>query len=380
MSAFPERTEVAIVGAGPAGLALAIGLARRGVDFVILDALPEAQNTSRAAVIHAGTLKALEPLDLAGPLIAQGLRVTGFRVRDRDRVLLRADFRALRHAPPFALMIPQDETEAILTRRLAGLGHAVLRPLAAERIETVSEGAVVTLADGRRIAARYVVGADGQDSTVRRQAGIDFPGKTHGSFMLADLRMDWPIPKDEVTLFFSAGGTLVVAPMSQDRYRVVAQCPEAPPRPSVADVQAVIDARGPRHGARVRQVLWGSRFRVHHRLAERFRAGPVLLIGDAAHVHSPAGGQGMNLGLRDAAALAEALTAALREGREGALDDHAAARMAAAREVLRMTDRLTAVATLRAPPLRLLRNLAIRAASSVPALRRRVARLLAGAE
>nr|WP_240540681.1 FAD-dependent monooxygenase [Paracoccus sp. pheM1] len=159
--------------------------------------------------------------------------------------MLRADFRSLRHALPFALMIPQDETEAILTQRLAGLGHCVLRPAAAERIETAADGAVVTLVDGRRIATRYAVGADGQNSTVRDQAGIAFPGKTHGSFMLADVRMGWPIPKDEVTLFFSAGGTLVVAPMSQDRYRVVAQCPEAPPacRPGQAEDGRMRDDR-----------------------------------------------------------------------------------------------------------------------------------------
>lgn len=118
-------------------------------------------------------------------------------------MLLRADFRSLRHALPFALMIPQDETEAILTQRLAGLGHCVLRPAAAERIETAADGAVVTLVDGRRIATRYAVGADGQNSTVRDQAGIAFPGKTHGSFMLADVRMGWPIPKDEAARWWS---------------------------------------------------------------------------------------------------------------------------------------------------------------------------------
>lgn len=373
-----KQSDVVIVGAGPAGLALAIGLAQRGVDFIILDALPDAQNTSRAAVIHAGTLNALAPLGVADRLIAQGIRVTGFRARDRERVLLHADFGELRDAPPFALMIPQDESEAILTERLSGLGHRVLRPLLAERIETAADAATVVLADGRRIGARFVVGADGQDSTIRKQAGIGFPGKTHGSFMLADVRMDWPIPKDEVTLFFSVGGTLVVAPMSRDRYRVVAQCPDAPAEPAVPDVQAVIDARGPGRGARVREILWGSRFRVHHRMADRFRAGPVLLLGDAAHVHSPAGGQGMNLGLRDAVALADALAAALREGRESALDDYAAARMAAAREILRMTDRLTAIATLRPRALRMLRNLVIRKASTLPAWRRYVARRLAG--
>src|SRR5690606_11627552 len=122
--------------------------------------------------------------------------------------------------------------------------------------------------------------------------------------------------------------------------------------PTIADVQAVIDARGPRTGARVTEVLWGSRFQVHHKLAERVRAGRIVLAGDAAHVHSPAGGQGMNLGLKDAVALADALDRCLRTGHERALDEYAAARHAAAADVLRMTDRLTAVATIRQRPLR----------------------------
>lgn len=380
MKQLPDNVDILIVGAGPTGLALASGLAMRGMDFIIIDALPEAQNTSRAAVIHAGTLAALADLGVVERMIAQGIKVTSFRARDRDRVLLHSDFAALRHAPPFALMIPQDETEAILTERLAELGHRVIRPLTAVKLEIADSGVVVTFSDGRTVRARFVVGADGQNSTIRQQAGIGFPGETYGSFLLADVRMDWPLPRDEVTLFFSDEGTLVVAPMSQDRYRIVAQYPEAPAEPTVADVQAIIDQRGPRRGGRVREILWGSRFRVHHKLATRFREGPVLLLGDAAHVHSPAGGQGMNLGLRDAVALAIALDTALRDKREDALDEYAANQTAAAQKVLRMTDRLTKVATLRTRPFRIIRNAIIRLVSSLPAVRRKIASLLAGAD
>ena len=123
MNLSPQKVDVVIVGAGPTGLALAIGLAQRGVDFIILDALPEAQNTSRAAVIHAGTLEALRNLKIADRLIEAGIKVQNFRVRERSRVLLRADFGVLRTPTPFALMIPQDESEALMTAQLSALGH-----------------------------------------------------------------------------------------------------------------------------------------------------------------------------------------------------------------------------------------------------------------
>ena len=374
-------TRVLIVGAGPAGLATAIGLAQQGVDFVIVDALGAAQNTSRAAVVHSATLDSLRALGVADRMIAQGIKVPFFRVRERDAVLFQTDFSALEVPMPFALMIPQDETEAIMTARLAELGHEVRRPVRLTGYARKAQGVRATC-DGEGapfvVEARYIVGADGEKSAVRDGAGIGFPGDTYGSFVLADVRMDWPIARTEVSLFFAGAGTLVVAPMSNDRYRVVAQEPNAPPEPSLGDVQRILDERGPRGGARVREVLWGSRFQVHHKIADRLHDGPVVLVGDAAHVHSPAGGQGMNLGLRDAAALARALGDALGQGTDAPLAAYARERRAAAARVLRMTDRLTRVATRTGRPVRWIRNRLISAASHVPALRRAAARTLAG--
>ncbi|BDU18129.1 FAD-dependent monooxygenase [Lysobacter auxotrophicus] len=374
-------TQVLIVGAGPAGMSTAIGLAQQEVDFTIIDALPEAQNTSRAAVIHAATLESVRELQIADALISRGLKVPFFRVRDRDQDLLRVEFSGLPAASPYALMIPQDETEQILTDRLAAAGRRVDRLV---RLTELTRGRdhVVAACEGPKgecvIRAQYIVGADGMGSTVREQSGIAFPGKTYGSFLLADVRMEWPLSRDEVSLFFSGEGTLVVAPMSQDRYRVVAQLEGATSIPTTDDVQALIDERGPCRGVRIHELLWGSRFQVHHRLAATFRDGPVLLVGDAAHVHSPAGGQGMNLGIRDAVALSTALGESIRVGSDEPLDSYNETRRTAATKVLAMTDRLTRLATIRSPAARWIRNHLIDAAGRSARVRAYAAQTLAG--
>jgi 2-polyprenyl-6-methoxyphenol hydroxylase-like FAD-dependent oxidoreductase len=156
----------------------------------------------------------------------------------------------------------------------------------------------------------------------------------------------------------------------------VAEVDDAPEQPDVAYAQRLLDTRGPRRTTvKVTDVIWGSRFRIHERVADRYRAGRVLLAGDAAHTHSPAGGQGMNLGLRDAVALGDALSVALREGREDKLDEYAAGSRAEAIEVVALAHRLTRLAT--APPaVRPLRNAALRLLAQVPAFRRRLAEQL----
>jgi 2-polyprenyl-6-methoxyphenol hydroxylase-like FAD-dependent oxidoreductase len=216
-------------------------------------------------------------------------------------------------------------------------------------------------------------------STVRELSGIAFPGARYGeSFLLADVRLAGGVPRDEVVLYFSPAGMVVVAPLPDGLHRIVATLDEAPEQPGPGDVQALLDARGPeRERALVREVLWGSRFRVHHRVADRYRAGRVVLAGDAAHVHSPAGGQGMNTGIQDAIALADALAAALAGAGAAPLDAYGAARRPVALQVIALADRLTRLATtsrwLRPP-----RNALLRALARNRAFLRRLALQLSG--
>ncbi|MEV6441501.1 FAD-dependent monooxygenase [Amycolatopsis sp. NPDC051716] len=384
-TSLPARTDVLVVGAGPAGLAAAITLAEAGVDFVLLDRLAEGANTSRACVVHARTLEVLAELGVTERLKEEGVVVPRFTVRDGASVLATVPFGGLPTAFPYTLMVPQERTEAVLLARLREAGGDVRRPYRVTALAGDDTGVTVTVSDADgtpgTVRARYVIGADGMHSTVREQAGIAFTGSSYAeSFVLADVRMNWPLARDEVSLHLSPEGVTVVAPLpgAPDRYRVVATVAEAPERPGIADVQSIVDARGPEGGrTRVTEVLWSSRFRVHHRVAEHYRAGRVLLAGDAAHVHSPAGGQGMNTGIQDAVALGRLLARVVAGEPATILDGYETTRRPVATEVVAFTDRMTRMATLRPRPARLLRNTVLKAAFSLPPVRAKLAYQLA---
>jgi 2-polyprenyl-6-methoxyphenol hydroxylase-like FAD-dependent oxidoreductase len=385
MSGPPRTTDVVIVGAGPTGLALAAILAKEGVSFALVDRLPEGANTSRAAVVHARTLEVLEELGVTDRLRAAGHVVPRFTLRDRDHVLATIRFDRLPTRYPYTLMVPQNVTEAILLGRLRELGGDVHRPYTATDLEQDADGVAVTVvAEGqppRTIRARYAVGADGMHSALRERAGIGFSGNAYEqSFMLADVRMSWSLAGDEVMLFFSPEGLVVVAPLPGGRHRIVATVDEAPEQPEVTDVQQLLDERGPVEGAaRIHEIVWGSRFRVHHRMANSYRAGRILLAGDAAHVHSPAGGQGMNTGIQDGVALGHALAAVLAgRSTESELDEYQRTRRPVAERVVAFTDRMTRVATLRGTRARSVRNSLIRVIGRIPPVRRRLAIELSG--
>jgi 2-polyprenyl-6-methoxyphenol hydroxylase-like FAD-dependent oxidoreductase len=383
MTALPSSTDVVIVGAGPTGLALACVLAGKGVDFVLIERQPESPNTSRAVAIHAHTLEVLEELKVTPRLVAEGRSVRRFIVRDRDRVLAAVPFHALPTRYPYALMVPQQITEAILSDRLRELGGRILRPHAVADVQQDGEGVSVSLDGERRrtIRARYLVGADGMHSTVRERAGIGFTGEAYPhSFVLADVRMQWQMSADEAMLFLAPEGLAVVAPLPGDRHRIVATLDDAPEHPTIDDVQRLLDTRGPiANPARVREVLWSSRFRVHHRLADQYRAGRILLAGDAAHVHSPAGGQGMNTGIQDAMMLGRALSSVvLGLADERQLDEYERRRRPVAKRVVAFTDRMTRMATLRSTRSRRIRNAVLQTIGRLPAIPRKLATELAG--
>ncbi len=372
-------TDVLIIGAGPSGLAVAASLVKRGIATTIVDRLAAGANTTRAAVVNSRTLEVLEAVDVAERLVAEGIEAPRFTIRDRRRTLIPVDFSVLPTEYPYSLMVSQEVTERLLLDRLNELGGTVIRPKVLTTVTQDADGATATFKDGDVIRARYIVGADGLHSIVREQAGIGFQGGSYAeSFMLADVRLSGEAPLDEVILFWATAGMTVVAPLPGDIFRIVAPVADAPEEPSAPFIQQILDTRGTRRGRMVvTDVIWGSRFRIHHRVADTYRAGRLLLSGDAAHVHSPAGGQGMNLGIQDGVASADALARVLAGEPDAVLDDYSNARRPIAQQVVEMTDRLTRLATLPRAA-RPARNALIGMAGRVPSIRRALAMRLSG--
>jgi len=371
-------TDVLVVGAGPTGLTLAASLLRRRTDFAdvtVVDRLAAGANTSRAAAVNARTLEVLEDIDVTRRMVKAGLIAPRFTMRQGARTLIPIDFSGLPTKYPYTLMLSQATTEALLVERLAELGGEVLRPKTLTRLSQDRDGVTATFDDGDTIRARFVVACDGAHSTVREQAGIGFAGGDYAeSFTLADVRLAGEAPTDEVILFYAVNGLNVLAPLPGGIHRIVAPSAYAPEAPSAEFVQDIMDTRGFGPGRSiVTELVWGSRFHIHHRVADSYRSGRLLLAGDAAHVHSPAGGQGMNLGIQDAVSLADAL----HDGSDAALDAYSAGRRPIAREVLATTGRLTRLATL-PRAVRPARNGLMRVAAQIPAVRRQLAWRLSG--
>lgn len=379
MSKEEHTTDVLIVGAGPTGLTLATALAARGIQATVVDRQAAGANTSRAAVVHARTLEVLEPIGVTDRLISLGIHAALFTIRDRDHILVPVRFDDLPTQYPYTLMISQAVTETVLLERFAELGGQVLWQREVADVAQNDQGVTALLDGGAQLRARYLVGADGMHSTIRERAGIRFSGGDYAeSFSLADVRLTGAVPSAEVILYFSPAGLVVVAPLPDGVHRIVATVDSAPEHPDVDYVQALLDARGPeRERAVVKEVVWGSRFRIHHRVVDTYRAGRILLAGDAAHVHSPAGGQGMNTGIQDAMVLAEALAKALASGDEEPLNVYGTIRRPIAKQVVALADRLTRLATV-GPWLRPLRNILLKSLASVPAVRRGLAWRLSG--
>ncbi|MFC4029888.1 FAD-dependent monooxygenase [Streptomyces polygonati] len=371
---LPSTTDVLIVGAGPTGLALACALRSQGIDHVVVDRAASTAVHSRAAAVHARTLESLATVGAADPLVAVGRPGRSFTARDGERKLLSTPFDELDTPYPFVLAVPQQTTEQVLERRLGELGGRVHRRHTLVDLTELWPGVNALLSDDesgevRSIQARYVVGCDGLHSVVRQRAGIDFVGhdRPH-NFALIEFTMDWAGPEGEISFFFSPAGLLAVSHLQGDIYRLVALVDDDTPTPDLATVQEIMDSRGPSAaGARVGELVMASTWRVRHRLADAFAKGPVFLVGDAAHVHSPVGAQGMNTGIQDAFNLAWKLAAVLDgTAHPDLLNTYEAERRPAAEGVLAFTSQLHDISTMSDPASVHLRNEVLAAAGALP--------------
>jgi 2-polyprenyl-6-methoxyphenol hydroxylase-like FAD-dependent oxidoreductase len=371
---LPRRTDVLIVGAGPAGLTLAVTLAQLGISHVIIDSNPIAAPGSKAAAIQPRTLEYLDRIGLADTLIGDGLRGGGFAVVDRDRPLMRMSYDTVASPFPFLLLISQQQTEIRLAERLEALGGHVHRSASLLDLHDDFPGTAATIVDAdggvHAVTASYVAGCDGVHSTVRRLAGIEFPGDAPPAlFALADIVVKAAGPADlDTTFSLSPHGMLITSPLPGNQVRVVASVPEGTPAPDAAAVAELLSSRGGGwiRGARVESVASASAYRVQQRVAATLRTGNVFLLGDAAHTHSPAGGQGMNTGIQDAANLGWKLHHVLTGHAQGELlDSYGTERRPVAAQLIAFTSQLMQIATVREPRSVELRNDTLQAVGNV---------------
>jgi 2-polyprenyl-6-methoxyphenol hydroxylase-like FAD-dependent oxidoreductase len=336
---------------------MACELARHGVHCRIIDQTSERSQTSKALGIFPRTLEVFETMGLVDRFLAAGQRLRGLTVHHGAGTLAQVDLTTVPSPFPFVISLPQSETERILIEHLSSLGIEVERETTLTELGQASDAVQATLrhTDGRTETATtpWLIGCDGAHSTTRHALAFDFEGGQYDeSFLLADVRIETSLARDRIHLFFGEDGLVGAFPFGGERWRIVANIPaesreRALPDVTLEEVESLATRRG-LTAARLTDPAWLSRFHISHRKVRDYRKLRVFLAGDAAHIHSPAGGQGMNTGIQDAFNLAWKLALVVR-GRAPAqlLASYQAEREPIARAVLNLTDRITRMATVR---------------------------------
>lgn len=349
-----RKTDVLVVGAGPTGLVLALWLARAGINCRIIDKAEAAASTSRAMVVQARTLELYRQVGLAERCVAAGAPIRTIRLRVGGKSVAEVDFGAIGKglSPfPFALSLPQDVHEKLLEAALADAGIRVERQITFAGLVQSADCVITRVVDAagsvEQVRSSYIVGCDGYHSSVRAALGIAMMGGTYSQrFFVADVAVSSDAPTGSI-----------VAALGKDNFHALFSLPE-PHRARLIgtlqgdgeagdEAQAALVVRGAEAslGIAAEASVRPSIYRVHHRVADSFACGRVFLAGDAAHVHSPAGGQGMNTGIGDAINLAWKLTCVIRKGTAPALlDTYEEERRPLALKLVRTTDRAFAAA------------------------------------
>ena len=361
------QTEVLIVGAGPVGLTLAVELARYGVSVRVVDKAPQRSDKSRAIVVWSRTLELLDRGGYGAGLVAAGMQVAAANIVASGKMVGRIELGGVASLHSYALILPQNETERLLEEHLNTLGVHVERGVEATSFSEGLQNVAVLLrkSDGsaEKVDCPWLVGCDGAHSMVRHGLHMVFTGDTPPSnWILADVHLRGMPDALEIEVGWHADGMLAIFPLSSERYRVVADVGPSRsggrlPEPTLQEVQAMLDRRG-RAGVTASDPRWLTTFHVNERKVVHYRKGRVFLAGDAAHVHSPAGGQGMNTGMQDAFNLAWKLALVCRgaAAEEPLLESYSTERSAVGERVLKSTGRATMLAVVRGDMKQKIRN------------------------
>ncbi len=342
-------TQVLIVGAGPTGLVLALWLTKLGVGVRIVDRAAEPGTTSRALAVHARTLELYRQLDLDGPVVEKGYTVPGARLWVGGEQKARIPFEQLvSDLTPYGFLhiFPQDEHERLLIDRLQQMGVKVERPAELLGYSESADGIEARLrgADGAEtsVRARFIAGCDGAHSKIREVMKSGFPGGTYGEvFYVADIDGEGPAFNGDLNVDLEDSDFLAIFPLAdKGRIRLIGAIrPDEGKDLDRLTFEDIRDRAAKSLRLQVREVNWFSVYHVSHRVTEHFRKGPCFLLGDAAHIHTPVGGQGMNTGIGDAINLAWKLKAVLAgDAQDSFLDTFEAERRAFALRLVNTTD------------------------------------------
>jgi 2-polyprenyl-6-methoxyphenol hydroxylase-like FAD-dependent oxidoreductase len=381
------KVDVLISGAGPIGLTMANELARYGISVRIVDKSAERTDKSKALVLWSRTLELFDHAGYVEPFLAAGMQAHGAQMSNGKDIIARVSLDDIDSPYPYALMIPQSDTERVLEEQLAKRGVKVERTVALESFTDQGNQVQAALrkasGESETLTADWLVGCDGAHSTVRHGLGFTFDGTTQPSdWCLADGHITGLDPGDRLHIFWHKDGILAFFPISEGRWRVIADLGAAQgddhhADPTLQEIQSLITLRGT-DGIFIKDAYWLAAFRINERKVSKYGSGRAFLAGDAAHIHSPAGGQGMNTGMQDAFNLTWKLSLVIGGVcKPSLLDSYSVERSAVGDMVLRNASRLTDAAIIRNPIVQDLRNTVVKFALGFPQLGHRVANLLA---
>ena len=352
---------ILIAGAGPTGLTAAVELVRRGKKIRIIETRKRRSVYSKALGVNPRTLELLEPSGVTKAMLKRGRKAPGVRAIYKGKELLSFCIAELDHRYNYMLILPQSESELLLEQALNKLGVKVEREITLENFKQNSDEVTGTLLrKGRKEAFHtpYLIGADGAHSIVRKTLKLNFPGEAmKGEWSLADVELENPLSRDWITGLIRDKGLYLQILIKDDLYRLASD------KPGVLDNLP--------EGCKVKKIIWQTDFHVSHRQVEKYQVGRVFLAGDAAHIHSPLGGRGMNLGVEDACELAYRMA-------QGGLEDYSMVRHKKGASVIKMVKRQTIMFTSAKPGPRFMILYLLPLLLGIKPLKKRLLRVMAG--